>query len=174
MPLLIKICVPRQFETLELDHVRPGFTFRWEEKHHAYVYRPKTQAEIDSIFDAQRMYRSVWTFIPLLEEGAAEPVKRDPKELAQATALQAELDRVNGLLTAATKRIANLNTELADVRANAAKLKAEAEKAIAAASAVLKPEAEAKRGPGRQKRETSPAPAAPISPDSVDDAPPAD
>jgi hypothetical protein len=130
--LLIKINEPKNSETLILDHVRPGYVFRYEDAHKAYVYRPKNQAEVDEIFSAQRVYRSVWTFIPVIvPDGAKEPVAPPiAAEVKHGEALQAEVDRLTGLLAAAQKRIADLNTGLAT-------LKGEYDKALSAAAAAL-------------------------------------
>jgi len=132
MSLIIKINEPKNSETLILDHVRPGYVFRWEDRHKAYTYHPKSQKEIDEIFDAQRVYRSVWTFIPVAIDGpAVEAAPKDAKELAREKDAAAEVERQAALLTAATKRIEQLKSELATAKADIA----ERDKAIAVAKA---------------------------------------
>lgn len=183
MPLIIKINEPRNSETLELDHVRPGYIFRWDEKHRAYVYHPKNQAEIDSIFDAQRIYRKVWTFIPLVVDGPASAAPKSATELAHEAATTAELERVNGLLTAATKRIADLKAEhatadgksaarIAELEAAFKKLKGEYDKVSAAAAALAAAPEPAKKPATTARGKAAPAaqPAA-TPPPAVEPAP---
>lgn len=181
MSLIIKIQEPKNSETLILDHVRPGYVFRWEEAHKAYTYHPKNQKEIDEIFAAQRVYRSVWTFIPVAVDGPVTPAPKDAKELAREADAAAELERVNGLLTAATKRIAELKADIEKRDAATLVLKGEFDKQTALIAALkdappAKPAA-VKAKPAQRAKGTAPlaAAASPLAqPTATDDDVPAE
>ncbi len=132
MKLLIKINEPHSTDTLVLDHVRPEYIFTWSNKYDAFIFEPKDQAQIDDIFAAQRFYRNLWAFIPLLvnEDGtaASAPVINPALEAA----LREELAEKDRNLAAALKRIDQLNDVLA-------KAKVEYERVVAAAKSLAEP-----------------------------------
>jgi hypothetical protein len=132
MKLLIKINEPHRDDTLVLDHVRPAYIFTWSKQHEAFIFEPKDQAQTDDIFAAQRFYRGLgWVFVPLVVNDDGAPIAST--SVATEQALRDELAEKDRNLTAALKRIDQLNDALA-------KAKVEYDRIAAAAKALAAPE----------------------------------
>ena len=123
MKLLIKILgQTRQFPALKVDF-GPGYTFPWNDALRAYAYEPKSQKEIDDIFQSQAVH-GVWFFAPVLIDAAVQPTKAEaaPAPAAEPPAkptpeAEAEIARLTGLLRAAEGTIARKSAELAELKA---------------------------------------------------------
>lgn len=115
MKLLIKVLgQTKQYPALVVDF-GPGYTFPWNETLRAYAYAPKSQKEIDDIFQSQSVH-GVWFFAPVLVDEAAAPV---PLPTAQTETpapanpdAEAEVKRLGDLLTSATQTISMLRADL--------------------------------------------------------------
>lgn len=128
MKLLIKILgQTKQYPALHVDY-GTGYTFPWNEALKAYAYAPKSQKEIDDIFQSQSIH-AVWFFAPVLIDDA-KPAAPAAASAAPAPApapekptpeAEAEIARLNGLLKSATGTIAMLRADLKAAQERTAK-----------------------------------------------------
>lgn len=118
MKLLIKVLgQTKQYPALKVDF-GPGYTFPWNEAIKAYAYEPKSQKEIDDIFQSQAVH-GVWFFAPVLIDAPAAPADKaapvpaaPPAPEKPTPEADAEIKRLQGLLNTATGTIAMLRADL--------------------------------------------------------------
>jgi len=108
MKTLIKILGQTYLYPALTADVGPGYVFNWDEERRAYLYEPKSQKEIDEIFDSQ-LSQGVWMYCPVLVDGGLPAESATPDALA---AKDEEIERLNDLVDGAKVTIAALRAEI--------------------------------------------------------------
>jgi hypothetical protein len=136
---------------LRIDSGR-GYDFLWDNKHQGFIYAPKSQVEIDEIYQAIASYGSPWVIVPVLEAAAAPvaavalPPDEREAQAAFVTGLQRDIDTASALIGKLRAENKDKDGTIAMLRAD---LAAQQEKAAAAAQAD-KPAPAPKAKPGRK------------------------
>jgi hypothetical protein len=121
---------------LRIDSGR-GYDFLWDNKHQGFIYAPKSQVEIDEIYQAIASYGSPWVIVPVLDaESAPAPAVALPPDEREAqaafvTGLQRDIDTASALIGKLRAENKDKDGTIAMLRAD---LAAQQEKAAAVAT----------------------------------------
>lgn len=119
---------------LRIDSGR-GYDFLWDNKHQGYIYAPKSQVEIEEIYQAIAAYGSPWVIVPVLEASTApEPAAPLPPDEREAQAafvagLQRDIDAASAIIGKLRAEVKDKDGIIAALRTD---LKAQQEKAAQA------------------------------------------
>jgi hypothetical protein len=167
--MLLKIInVPPSSSYLRIDSGR-GYDFLWEAKHQGFIYAPKTQAEIEEIYQALASYGNPWVVVPVLDGVTSAPASAAPASVSpdEREAQAAFVAKLQGDIDSASKQIAKLRAESKDKDETIAMLRADLSAQQTKAVAAPTP---AKGKPGR-KPKAAPFGTADATPAPADDLP---